>query len=105
MVFGPRHDYKVGDPAWIYVGDHGGNMSKGTVVAILDLPGYNFQNYVISLPTSMDELLEVRSSSSMRPSDPRLDAMVVLLVERTNLDLAAAREAAYELLEIAERWS
>lgn len=60
-----KTDWKVGDTAYCYVGAHQGKLSKGTILAILDLPGYAYLNYVISIPTGVDDLLEVRDHLSM----------------------------------------
>jgi hypothetical protein len=70
-----KNDYQIGDRVGIYVGNHQGELSEGTVVAFLDLPGWGFRNYVIEVPTHIDPLLEVRCCFSMRsppiPSEER----------------------------------
>lgn len=101
-MFGPDHEYAVGDDAWIYVGDHQGDMSHGKVVAVLDLPGWGIRNYVVEIDTPMDPLLEVRSASMMRPKDPRLTSMAGLLRQRFDLDPNVSQSVAAELLEIAD---
>lgn len=58
-------EYNVGDKAWIYIGNHKGKRTEGTVIAELDLPGYSFRHYVIEIPTSVDPLLEIRCGSSL----------------------------------------
>lgn len=60
-------EYKVGDEVGIYIGDHQGERSAGTVVAILDLDGWSMLNYVIEVPTEIDPLLEVRNAFQMIP--------------------------------------
>jgi hypothetical protein len=67
MNLNPK-DYAVGDDTWIYIGDHQGERTKGTVVAILDLDGWSMRHYVIEVPTHIDPLLEVRNAFQMYPS-------------------------------------
>lgn len=74
-----KDEYAIGDEAWCYVGSHEGHMSKGKVVAALDLPGYGYRHYVVEIPTSIDPLLEVRDAMTMRPLDPRLDEVAGFL--------------------------
>jgi hypothetical protein len=62
-------EYKVGDKAWIYIGNHSGKRTEGTVIAELDLPGYSFKHYVIEILTSVDPLLEIRCGSSLEMSN------------------------------------
>lgn len=102
MIFGPAHDYKVGDDAWIYVSHHRGEMTKGKVVALLDLPDYSYRHYVIEVPTSVDPLLEVRCSVTMRPSDPRLVEMARMISTKFEVEKEAADFFARELLEVAD---
>lgn len=102
MLFGPVHDYKIGDDAWIYVGNHEGQMSRGKVIAALDLPGYTMRHYVVEIETAIEPLLEVRDSTSMRPLDPRLTQMSALLKKRFDLDTNVAQKAAADLLAIAD---
>lgn len=56
-----KDDYKVGDEVAISLGSDA-DPFKGEIVAVLDLPGWMFRNYVVSLETEMDPLLEVRSA-------------------------------------------
>lgn len=104
MVFGPKHDYKIGDSAWIFVGDHGGDMSKGKVVAILDLSDYSDIQYVVEIPTSMDPLLQVRDYMCMRPEDPRVNAITKLLNEEFGTDAGRERckSAALRIIEMVD---
>lgn len=53
--------FNLGDDAWIYLSNHQGELTKGKVIAELDLPGYGFKNYVIEIDTSVDPLLEIRA--------------------------------------------
>jgi hypothetical protein len=66
--FGVRDDYAVGDAAWIYLGNHDGELTEGKVIAVLDLPGFGMRNYVIQIDTEIDPLLEIRSAFTMRRS-------------------------------------
>jgi len=62
-LFGFKFEaFEIGEEAWIYLHGHQGEMTKGKVVAILDLPGWGHPNYVIEIDTPMDPLLEVRGS-------------------------------------------
>jgi len=79
-------DYNIGDFVWIFVGNHHGEMSKGTIVATLDLPGWQFRNYVIEVPTSIDSLLEVRCAQTMRPSDPRIGQIASVIIHEYECD-------------------
>ncbi len=67
----PREKYEKGDECWIYVGNHGGEKSKGTVLEVLDLSehGYTYLNYLIAIPTGIEDLLEVRNAGTMSPSE------------------------------------
>jgi hypothetical protein len=62
----PPPEFKVGDQVAIDLpGGDSANPFKGEVVAVLDLPGWMFINYVVSLETEMDPLLEVRSGYAL----------------------------------------
>ena len=74
LFFGPwaAHRYKVGDDAWIYCGNHQGEMTKGRVVHVFSLPGWAIpEHYVVEIETEIDPLLEVRDPMCMRPSEPQ----------------------------------
>ena len=65
--------FEIGDDAWIWLSNHSGEMTKGKVVAFLDLPGWGFRNYVIEIDTHIDPLLEVRAPPlAMRKKPPKL---------------------------------
>lgn len=59
-----KDDYKIGDEVAINLGCEA-DPFKGEIVAVLDLPGWMFRNYVVALETAMDPLLEVRSALHM----------------------------------------
>jgi hypothetical protein len=61
-------DLMVGDPCWCYLGNHKGELTKGTVVHILNLEGWSHKHYVIEIPTSVEPLLEVRDGLSVSDS-------------------------------------
>jgi hypothetical protein len=46
--------FKVGDTCHIWLSYHQGRISEGKVVAVLNLPGWNMENYVIAVETAMD---------------------------------------------------
>lgn len=60
-LFGHMKTFAVGDDAWIFIGEHGGELSQGKVIAVIELPGYSFPHYVIELETHLDPLLEIRN--------------------------------------------
>lgn len=60
-----KKDWKVGDTAYCYVGSNQGKLSEGKIVAVLELPGYSYLNYVIKIDTHIDPLLEVRCAMTM----------------------------------------
>jgi hypothetical protein len=98
-IFGPSHEYRVGDEAWIFGVGRGSDMTKGRVIAALELPGYSFKNYVIEIDTHIDPLLEIRSAMTMRPQDPRVESIrSYLLTEGIEVTV----KQAIELLEVAE---
>lgn len=62
-----KKEYQKGDNAWIHGIGVKNDLTKGTVVAILDLSneGYYDIQYVIEIPTHIEPLLEVRSWQTM----------------------------------------
>jgi hypothetical protein len=64
-------DLDVGDDCWCYVGNHKGKKSKGTIIAIVRLPGYAKPHYIVEIPTSVDPLLEVRDGFSISDSEKK----------------------------------
>lgn len=64
------YDFEVGDEAWIYAGNHCGNMTKGKVVH--KFQHYNRWLYVIEIETIIDPYYECRSGFYMgiRPNMP-----------------------------------
>lgn len=62
LTMTPPPEFKIGDQVAIELpGADEANPFKGEIVAVLDLPGWMFVNYVVALETEMDPLLEVRS--------------------------------------------
>ena len=59
-----KKSYKIGDTVWIY-GINRSNVKPvaGTVIKALDLSGagYNYEHYIIEVPTHIEPLLEVRT--------------------------------------------
>jgi endogenous inhibitor of DNA gyrase (YacG/DUF329 family) len=62
-------EFEVGDRVAINIGIDEADPFEGEVVAVLDLPGWAFKNYVVALETEMDPLLEVRSGNRLSPWD------------------------------------
>lgn len=66
LTMTPPPEFKVGDHVAIDLpGLDSANPCKGEVVAVLDLPGWMFVNYVVALETELDPLLEVRSGYAL----------------------------------------
>jgi hypothetical protein len=70
---GRKQDYQIDDEVWIFFGDHKGEAVKGKIVAFLDLPYYNFRNFVIEIDVGIDLMLEVRDAFCMWPENPNQD--------------------------------
>lgn len=66
LTMTPPPEFKVGDRVAVDLAGGGeANPFQGEVVAVLDLPGWMFVNYVVALETEMDPLLEVRSGYAL----------------------------------------
>lgn len=63
-------ELKKGDPVWFYMGDHGGKLTKGTIVEARDIDGYGF-HYIIAVATGIDDILEVRDPYTVTDSPDR----------------------------------
>lgn len=62
LTMTPPPEFKIGDRVAINLSEcDDSNPFEGEIVAVLDLPGWMFVNYVVALETEMDPLLEVRS--------------------------------------------
>lgn len=53
----------LGDEVWIFVGNHRGEMTKGTIVHVFEYG--TMQRYVIAIPTGIDDILEVREGPTI----------------------------------------
>ena len=60
-----KTDWKKGDTCYIAMG--GSKLSKGKILEVLDLSehGYTYLNYLIEIPTHIEEILEVRQAYTM----------------------------------------
>jgi len=57
-----KKKYAVGDVVWIYgVRRANDNSTQGTVVKSFNIEGYNDMHYVVSIPTEIEPLLEIRT--------------------------------------------
>ena len=57
-----KKKYNVGDVVWIYgVRRANDNSTQGTVVKSFNIEGYNDMHYVVSIPTEIEPLLEIRT--------------------------------------------
>jgi hypothetical protein len=61
-----KKKYNVGDRCWIYGIDSRFNKSReGTVVHACTIDGFDHEHYIISIPTEIEPLLEVRTWHSI----------------------------------------
>jgi hypothetical protein len=61
-----KKKYAVGDTVWIYgVRRSNDKSTEGTVVKAFNIEGYNDTHYVISIPTEIEPLLEIRTWQTM----------------------------------------
>ena len=57
-----KKKYNVGDVVWIYgVRRANDNSTQGTVVKSFNIEGYDNMHYVVSIPTEIEPLLEIRT--------------------------------------------
>ena len=57
-----KKKYNVGDAVWIYgVSRTNATSTQGTVVKSFTIEGYNDMHYVVSIPTEIEPLLEIRT--------------------------------------------
>jgi hypothetical protein len=57
-----KKKYNIGDVVWIYgVRRANDKSTQGTVVKSFNIEGYNDMHYVISIPTEIEPLLEIRT--------------------------------------------
>jgi hypothetical protein len=50
-----------GDEVWFFAAYHSGKMSKGRIAKVVNIPGYNFDHYIIAITTHIDEVFDIRS--------------------------------------------
>lgn len=62
-------EFNVGDTVWFYYSDHKGKLRSGKVVYKAQIEGYSFINYIIAIPTGVDDLLIVRSGFTLSDSE------------------------------------
>lgn len=63
-----KKNYNVGDDVWVYGITPANKITKGTVVASIDLSAEGFgetPHYVIGIPTHIETLLEIRTWHTM----------------------------------------
>lgn len=57
-----KKKYNVGDTVWIYgVQRNNDKSTQGTVVKSFNIEGYDDMHYVVSIPTEIEPLLEIRT--------------------------------------------
>jgi hypothetical protein len=62
-------ELKEGDDCWLFLSYHRGEMSKGKVIKVIQLEGYTpLDHYVIEIPTSVDNSLEIRDGFTVSDS-------------------------------------
>lgn len=60
-----KKTYSVGDTVWIYGIERSNKLSKGRVVKVFEINGYDGIHYVIAIPTHIEDLLEIRTWETM----------------------------------------
>lgn len=61
-----KNKYEIGDPVWIYMAFHDGELTKGKVVHAFSLPSWCIpEHYVIEIETEVDPVLEIREPNTM----------------------------------------
>lgn len=61
-----KKKYAVGDSVWIYgVRRDNDRSTEGTVVKAFNIEGFNDTHYVVSIPTEIESLLEIRTWQTM----------------------------------------
>jgi len=64
-----KKKYNVGDAVWIYgVSRTNATSTQGTVVKSFTIEGYNDMHYVVSIPTEIEPLLEIRTWQTISQS-------------------------------------
>ena len=64
-----KKKYNVGDVVWIYgVRRANDKSTQGTVVKSFNIEGYNDMHYVVSIPTEIEPLLEIRTWQTISQS-------------------------------------
>lgn len=62
-----KTEYSAGDNAWIHGVSSSNKLTQGTVIASIDLSSQGFTelHYIISIPTHIEPLLEIRTWHTM----------------------------------------
>lgn len=61
-----KKEYCVGDNVWIHGIDRFKNrLTKGTIIMSLNIPSHTDLHYIISIPTEIEPLLEIRTWHSI----------------------------------------
>jgi len=64
-----KKKYNVGDTVWIYgVSLTNVKSTQGTVIKAFTIEGYNDLHYVVSIPTEIESLLEIRTWQTISQS-------------------------------------
>lgn len=63
--------FEVGDSAWLYRPYNQGKMTLGRVIAVVDLPEYQFPHYVIEVQTCTEPELYIRDGLALSESENR----------------------------------
>lgn len=56
-----KKEYEVGDIVWIYGVSRQNRITKGSVIKKVNLDGFSELHYIISIPTEIEPLLEIRT--------------------------------------------
>ncbi len=56
-----KKEYNIGDTVWVYGITQSNKITKGSIVHKLEIPGYVDTQYIIAIPTHIEDLLEIRT--------------------------------------------
>lgn len=56
-----KKEYAVGDTVWVYGVNIKNTPTKGRIVHRFEIPDYHGTQYIIAIPTEIEDLLEVRT--------------------------------------------
>jgi len=92
-----KKHYKVGDDVWIFGITVENKITKGKVISAVDLSTVGFiePHYIISIPTHIEPLLEIRTWQTMSQDENGPIGSLRELGGVTNVDNKKMRQAGY----------